>query len=203
MSQVPPLPSGKPSESPSSEPLDQSSGNLPEGQNSGNYSLDEIMKTLRDGERKKDEDGEVVTRDDGSLARKVRKRRRRSEQKEKAAPEKERNSLVLRASMLLGFFLFLLMVAIFIVARFNSGSYAEQLEAKAKEWTGAEVNIHGPRITPGSVSATRAEFDWGNDSFLDQLTLRLISGDMRTSSFVGTKLGGQQVVGFCEVNRTR
>jgi len=195
MSQVPPLPSGKPSESPSSEPLDQSSGNLPEGQNSGNYSLDEIMKTLRDGERKKDEDGEVVTRDDGSLARKVRKRRRRSEQKEKAAPEKERNSLVLRASMLLGFFLFLLMVAIFIVARFNSGSYAEQLEAKAKEWTGAEVNIHGPRITPGSVSATRAEFDWGNDSFLDQLTLRLISGDMRTSSFVGTKLGGQQVGG--------
>ena len=47
------------------------------GQAKGQYSLDEMLKTLRDQEREKESKGEIVTRSDGSVVRKVKRRRRR------------------------------------------------------------------------------------------------------------------------------
>ncbi|MDB4321809.1 hypothetical protein N9943_02255, partial [Akkermansiaceae bacterium] len=153
------------------------------------------MKTLREGERRKDEEGEVVTRDDGSVARKVRKRRRRSEQTKNSAPEKEKKSLVLKASLFVGAFLLLLMVGVFTVAAFNSGSYTGKVEARASEWTGAEVKIAGLRMMPGNISATKADFRWDESYYLDHLELKTISGDAKVTTFTGAKLGGQQVGG--------
>ena len=153
------------------------------------------MKTLRDGERKKEEAGEVVTRDDGTVARRVRKRKRRSEQSAKDVPEKEKKSLVIKASILVGSFLLLLMAGVFMIAAKNSGSHTKKLEEKISEWTGAETKLSGVKMAPAGIGVDRAHFQWDNSRYLRSADFRLLRGDAKITSFLGAKLGGQQIGG--------
>ena len=59
-----------------------------------NYSVDEMMERLRRGEREKQssEDGELVTREDGTQVMRVRRRKRRSKQPEAEARKKTKRS---------------------------------------------------------------------------------------------------------------
>jgi hypothetical protein len=68
----------------------------PLGPEKEQYSLEEMMKALRDKERAKEAQGEVVTRSDGTIARKVKRRRRRSGQASENNPEREKKRLLLK-----------------------------------------------------------------------------------------------------------
>jgi len=72
------------------------------------YSLDEMMKALRDKEREKEAQGEMVTRADGTLVRKVKRRKRRTDQPASASPEKAKKSII--AKILIAASLCLLLV---------------------------------------------------------------------------------------------
>jgi len=114
------------------------------------YSLDEMMEALREQEREKDEQGEVVTRSDGSVARKVKKRRRRSDQPDKPSPEKEKKSLLLKIILATCLVLALFLGAGFLLLNHNSKNYREGIEEIASEWSGAEVELKGYKRLPFS-----------------------------------------------------
>lgn len=159
------------------------------------YSLDEMMKALREKERSKEEKGEVVTRSDGSVARKVKRRRRRSDQPEQPSPERGKRNLLFKVVIVSCFLFALFLAGFFLILSHNSKGYREGLEKKAADWTGAEVSLRGFKRLPFSVGAKSLEFVWPQNSFLRELSLSRIEGDAKFSSFLGARPGGLQIGG--------
>ena len=159
------------------------------------YSLDEMMKALREQEREKDEKGEVVTRSDGSVARKVKKRKRRSDQPDKPTPEKQKKSLLLKVILVVCLIVALFLGAGFLLLTHNSKKYKEGLETTASEWSGAEVELKGFKRLPFVTRIQSANFEWPETSYLRELKLSRIDGDARFSSLLGARLGGLQLGG--------
>lgn len=195
----PSLPSGQPpsDEQPSQTgvpvpPASASSDDVPPAASQENISLDEIMRKLRENEREKDERGEMVTRSDGTTARRVRRRKRRSEQTvKKDQEEASKKSIVIKASIMVALFLFLLMAGLFALVAYNSDSYEEKVESRVGEWIGAEVDLKSHKILPGSMQADRMTFLWPEDSHLSGLTVNKLEGNINFRSLLGARLGGQ------------
>ncbi len=174
-----------------------------EEDNRDHYSLDDIMDSLRDSEKEKGEQGEIVTRSDGSKARKVRRRKRRSDQPESAKKKstkevkaaQKKKSLILKVTCSVGFLLALFLGGLFMMIRYNSENYASQVEEGVGEWTGSEVDFTGLKVLPGSISMNEARFDWGEGYFTKALTLKKVSGHAKVASFLGKKMGGQEIGG--------
>ena len=170
------------------------------------YTLEEMMRTLRENERQKDEQGEMVTRSDGSTARKVRRRKRRSEQPKENKKNKEelqKKTIFVRSALAVGAFLFLLMAGLFLLVAFNSDSYEEKLESRAGEWTGAQVDVSQHKVLPGSLSAEAIQLDWPENSHLVDFSMKKIEGDIRFVSMLGAKMGGQSMGGKLGTLRVR
>jgi hypothetical protein len=159
------------------------------------YSLDEMMKALREKERQKDEKGEMVTRSDGTLARKVKRRHRRTNQPGKATPEATRKRIMVRVVIASLVILVLLLTGVFLVVHQNSKGYREGLEEKVADWTGAEVTLGGLKRLPWSCSINSARFSWGSDFFVKDLEIRKVTGDVGMASFFGVRPGGLQLGG--------
>ncbi|MGC6426547.1 MAG: hypothetical protein ACON5H_06065 [Akkermansiaceae bacterium] len=154
--------------------------------------LDEMMRKLRESERQKDEQGKIVTRSDGSTARRVRRRKRRSEQKQKKTKEEaSRKSILFKAVIAVGLFLFLLMGGLFTLVSFNSDRYEEKVEARVGEWIGAEVDIRSHKVLPGSIAADGITLVWPENSHLSGLRLNKLEGGINFRSLLGARLGGQ------------
>lgn len=160
------------------------------------YSLEEMMKALRDKEREKDEKGEVVTRSDGTVARKVKRRRRRSDQPEKPTPETEKKRLLLKVVLCAVLVLATCLTGLFLVLRQNSKGHVETLETQTAEWTGAKVNFKGFKRMPFSASMQGASFVWDQESFIKSLELQAVSGDVRFFNFLGARPSGLQIGGL-------
>jgi hypothetical protein len=154
-----------------------------------------MMKALRDKEREKEEAGEVVTRADGSLARKVKRRRRRTEQPNKASPERERKRLMVKIVAGAVFVLLLFLAGLFLLIYQNSKGYREKMEQKVADWTGAEVELGGLKRTPFSCQINQARFAWGESSYIRDLQVRKVVGDVGFSSFLGARPGGLRLGG--------
>ncbi|MFT7173364.1 MAG: hypothetical protein ACI9NQ_001584, partial [Paracoccaceae bacterium] len=159
------------------------------------YSLDEMMKALREKEREKDEKGEVVTRSDGSVARKVKRRKRRSDQPETPTPEKEQKKLLFKVIAAFSLVLALFLGGLFLLLSHNSKSHRQELEKTASEWTGAEVELNGYKRLPFSATIQSAKFKWPASSYLRELQVSKIDGDVGFTSFLGARTGGLQLGG--------
>ncbi len=159
------------------------------------YSLDEMMKALREKEREKDEQGEVVTRSDGSVARKVKRRKRRSEQSEKPTPGKEKKRVLVKVIIAAVLLLVLSLTAVFLILNQNSSGYREKLEASASEWTGAEVEFSGFKRMPLSATMNKASFKWPESYYLREFEMRNLSGDVSFLTFLGARPKGIQLGG--------
>lgn len=160
------------------------------------YSLDEMMKALREKERQKEEKGEMVTRSDGTLARKVKRRYRRSKQPGKVTPESIRKRIVIRIVIGSLVLLALALVGVFMVVHQNSKGHRESLEAEVAEWTGAdEVKLGRLKRLPWSCSIDSARFNWGRNFFVKDLEVRKVVGDVDWPSFFGARPGGPQLGG--------
>jgi hypothetical protein len=165
-------------------------GSQPEDADKEQYSLDEMMKALRDQEREKEERGEVVTRADGTLARKVKRRRRRTKQPDKVTPEKTRKRFMVKLVAGALLVVLLLLVGVFLIVHQNSKSYREGIEKEIADWTGAEVNLSGMKKLPLSCHIDDAQLVWGPEYFVKDLKLRKLSGDVGFASFLGARPGG-------------
>lgn len=159
------------------------------------YSLDEMMKALRDKEREKEEAGEMVTRSDGTLARKVKRRRRRSEQPNKTTSEGQRKRLMAKVVMVAVLVLAGFLVTLFLIIHQNSKGFREKLEEQTADWTGAEVELGGFKRLPFSCQIKEARFQWGPGSYVQDLRVRKVNGDVGFLSFLGARPGGLRLGG--------
>lgn len=164
------------------------------------YTLDEMMKALRDGERERESTSEVVTRSDGSVVHRVKRRKRRSDQPEKTksertTPEKKKKRFLWKLVICVSLFLFVVIGALFTIVGYNSKAYRGKVEERASSWTGAEVELKGLKLMPGNITMSGASFQWPKQSFLQDLSIRNLSGHANLTSFLWARLGGRELGG--------
>lgn len=167
----------------------------PLGPEKEQYSLEEMMKALRDKERAKEAQGEVVTRSDGTIARKVKRRRRRSGQASENNPEREKKRLLLKVVIGATLILILFLTVLFLILMQNSKGHRDKLAQQASEWSGAEVEFRGLKRMPFSVSIKDANFQWDQTKFVRNLALNNIEGHVRFLNYLGARPSGLQIGG--------
>lgn len=158
------------------------------------YSIDEMMdrlKTRPSGDPSTE--GEMVTREDGSQAIRVRKRKRRSHQplKEKAVKERRTRAVQIVALVLVMVTLLMTVGALFVYA--NSAPYRNGIIARITASTGAEVDLQQFRVNPAGANATQVTFNWPNGNVLKSLSLRNVTADVASTSWVGKSWRGEEI----------
>lgn len=156
------------------------------------YTLEEMMERLK--ERGHDE-GELVTRADGTVAIKVKKRKRRSKQPHKEQEKRKQRLRIVQLGIV-----FLLITAAIATATsmlfyYNSNSFRESMRQKIATWTGADVELVEFTVTPNTAKCATATFAWPEGNYLRQLQVMHPSAHLDISSFLGNKWGGTTVVG--------
>ena len=157
------------------------------------YSVDEMMDRLRDGDREKREEGELVTRDDGTQVMRVKKRKRRSKQKKEEEAKRRKRVSVVRTLAIIAIPLVLGLGAVYLLAKYNSPSFSEEIVATVWEKTGGRAKIG--QLTPKgtAVTANSLQLNWPDGSYFEQLNASKISGDLSLLSFVTGKFRGKNL----------
>lgn len=162
----------------------------------GQYTLDEMVRALKEGERSKDDQGELVTLEDGSVVRRVKRRKRRSDQSKKKKKEARNKRMII--FQILGFVGFLMLIVVylgFLFFRSNSSSYREDIEKNVANWLGAEVKINGLSVAPSSATVNSVDFTWGGESYVKEVKMVQIAADTRVKDFLLGKFQGIDIGG--------
>ena len=157
------------------------------------YSIDDMMDRLKNKSSENPNDGELVTRADGSQALRKRKRKRRSSQPEKETHTRTRRARILQVSGALVLTLLAVLTVATAVVYANSAPYREALVRKIAAATGATVDLQEFRINPKTADISILALEWPEGNILKSLSTRGISGEIAPSSFFGKTMGGQDV----------
>jgi hypothetical protein len=159
------------------------------------YSIDEMMDRLKNRPAESPiEDGELVTRSDGSQAIRVRKRKRRSLQPHKEEVKHNRRARMIQVS---GAFVLLLLGALTMGAAIvyaNSAPFRESLLKKIGVSSGANVEIQQFRMNPTSANAGRLILKWPTGNALSELSLIGVRAEVFPASFLGKSMVGEEVL---------
>lgn len=157
------------------------------------YSVDEMLDSLRDGEREKEGERELVTREDGSQAIKVKKRKRRSKQKKEEEAKRRKRLTVVRTLLIIMVPLFLGLGILLLVARYHSSGFAESVTATIWQRSGAQAKVS--RLSPmgTQVTAQTLTLAWPDGGSLDQMKATKVKGDLNLISFLTGKLRGAEL----------
>lgn len=155
-----------------------------------NYSLEEMMQRLK--ERGHDE-GEMVTRADGTVAVKVRKRKRRSTQPHKEQAKRQQRMRMLQLALAFCLITGVIALAVGMLLYYNSNAFREATRDKIAAWSAAEVEIAEFTVTPNNARFVTANFTWPEGNYLRQLQLSQTDANLDLSSFIGSKWGGTSV----------
>ncbi len=167
---------------------------------SEHYTPDEMMARLKKSARQKrqsdpKDDGELITRDDGTQVVKVRRRKRRSKQ---PAKEKKKTNPKLKWAILGSMACIAILVAastVFIIAKYNSASFKNETEANVSSLSGAsQVEITQMRVTPVSGKARKVHLLWDQHSFLESGVFHHLDADILATSFVSSEWTGEEIV---------
>ena len=157
------------------------------------YSIDEMMDRLKGASSESHEDGQLVTRADGSQAIKVRKRKRRSTQPQKESIQRSRQSRIFQVSgALIVVFITALAVGAGIIYA-NSSPFREKLVRDIGESSGATVELQQFRMNPKTANAAQLVLAWGKDAVVEKLILTDLNAEIFPSSFLGKSLNGEEV----------
>lgn len=155
------------------------------------YDLHQMMDRLKNRSSSENpEDGEMVTRSDGSTAIRVRRRKRRSHQPHK---DRQRRIHFLQISALLLVIFGLLLVAGFLTIYVNTSPFRKQLVTKIQLATGADVDLQQFRMNPTGANAGGADLAWPAGNMLQSLTLRALHADVSPLTAFGGRLGGGEL----------
>jgi hypothetical protein len=165
---------------------------MPDPSEPEKYSIDEMMDRLKRPAESTVEDGELVTRADGSQAIRVRKKKRRSHQ-----PHKEERRQQMRARMLqVSGVLILLLLALFgagvAIVYANSAPFREDLARKIALSSGAEVELRQFRMNPSTANASELILTWPQGNALGNLSLRGLKASISPISFLGKTMIGEE-----------
>ncbi|MEI8039009.1 MAG: hypothetical protein WCJ14_11520 [Verrucomicrobiota bacterium] len=158
------------------------------------YSIEEMMERLQSHPPEGlNEDCELVTREDGSQALRVRKRKRRSQQ-----PHKEQRLHTRRTRMIqVSTALILLLLGIFLagvaIVYANSTPFREKILRHIALSTGANGELEQFRVNPTSANAARVSLTWPEGNALQNLTLNSVKAEISLSSFYGQALTGEDL----------
>lgn len=141
------------------------------------------------------EQGELITREDGTQVVRVRRRKRRSKQPQKSKPK---TNPKFKWAML-GSFVLVVIVAlastVFIIAKYNGSSFKTETETNISNISGAQqVELTQLRVTPVSAKAQKIELTWDNHHFLRSAVFHHLDADILATSFLGSEWDGEEIV---------
>ncbi|MES2658424.1 MAG: hypothetical protein V4689_07385 [Verrucomicrobiota bacterium] len=157
------------------------------------YSIDEMMDRLKGSPSENPEDGELVTRSDGSQAIRVRKRKRRSNQPHKDQTERTRRARIIQvsAALILVFVAALAVGGAVIYA--NSSPFREGIVGMIHQSTGAKAELKMFRMNPKTANAGNLALEWPAGHLFQSFTCRGINAEVFPTSFLGKSLNGEEV----------
>ena len=157
------------------------------------YSIDEMMDRLKGAPSENHEDGELVTRPDGSQAIRVRKRKRRSSQPLKEERHRTRRARIVQvaAALILLFAAALAIGGAIIYA--NSRPFQQDLVRKIEQASGAAVELQQFRMNPRTANAGNLSLAWPDGNVLKSLKLRGLTAEIFPASFLGKAMTGEEV----------
>lgn len=157
------------------------------------YSLDEMMTRLK-RKGSSDEEGELVTREDGSQAVKIRKRRRRTNQ---AVNKETKRNARLQLIQITALVVFIVLVGLAVgigIVYGNSKVYREKLVEKLETSSGAKVDLTQFRMNPSTANANSVTLSWPEGNALSKLEVAGIVARLHPSSFLGKAFAGEEIV---------
>jgi len=155
------------------------------------YSLEEMMERLKE---RGHEEGELVTRADGTVAIKVRKRKRRTKQPFKEEAKRAQRMRIIQIGTVFFLATIALGTLVGMLFYYNSNAFRESTLKKISDWTGAHAELAEFSVTPNSAKAASAQFSWPAGNYLRTLQLSSTSAGLDLSSFIGNKWGGTTVL---------
>jgi hypothetical protein len=158
------------------------------------YSIDEMMDRLKNKSDGSPEDGELITRPDGTQVVRVRKRKRRSNQPLRDEQKRTRRVRIIQISsvLMLMFVTALAIGAAMVYA--NSLPFREAVVQSIIKATKANVELEQFRVNPKSANAERLILDWPEGNILKSLNLRGIASQISPSSLFGKGLSGEDMI---------
>lgn len=159
------------------------------------YSLDEMMERLKN--RVPDpspEDGELVTRPDGSQAIRIRKRKRRSHQPLKERQLKKRNMQAIQITASLILISLFVLGGGFALVYANSDIFRKNLMKKITVATGAKTKLEQFRMNPRGANAALIELEWPQSEVVKKIQARGLDAKVELQSFLGRDMTGDEVV---------
>ena len=161
------------------------------------YSVDEMLERLKQSDSNQrpgnaDQEGELITRPDGSQVIKVRKHKRRSKQRAKKTNPKTKWTIL---ASLIGLSVVIIAGMVFIIAKYNGSSFKKKTETTISMVTGAEsTELTQLRVTPLSATESKASITWANDSFLHSAIFSGIKAQITATSFLSRSWIGEEIV---------
>ncbi|RYD35533.1 MAG: hypothetical protein EOP85_18950, partial [Verrucomicrobiaceae bacterium] len=157
------------------------------------YSIDEMMDRLKNVPSENPEEGELVTRADGTQAIRVRKRKRRSTQPHKEEAQRTRRSRIVQVSAAL----VLLFTAAFAVGAAviyaNSSPFRKGLEEKIAQASGAQIELAQFRMNPKTANAGNLSLKWPAGNVLESLKATRLAAEIFPASFLGKSMTGEEI----------
>lgn len=157
------------------------------------YSVDEMMDSLRDQDREKKEEGELITREDGTQVMRVKKRRRRTKQKKQEAEKRRKRFKIMRVLAVITIPLVLGLGIVVLLASYHSSGFGESVVATLWKKTGASAKISNLSPMGSQVTAKSFSLSWPDGELLEQLKVIDVSGDLNLVSFATGKLKGTEL----------
>ena len=157
------------------------------------YSIDEMMDRLKAGPSENPEDGELVTRADGSQAIKVRRRKRRTTQPHKELSVRTRRLRIFQIIAIV-FLIFLVLLALgggLVYA--NSSPFRTGLLRLIGQATGAGADLYQFRVNPKTANANVLTLNWPAGNLLKSMSARGINAEISPTAFFGRSFTGEEI----------
>lgn len=162
----------------------------PDPSEQDSYSLEEMMKRLRE---RGHQEGELLTRDDGSQVIRVKKRKRRSHQPHKEEAKRRQRQKVLRIGVAFMILSTIAVASVLTLLYYNSNAFREGLRIKIASWCAAEVELSAINISPESGAISKMVMTWPEGNYLRRLQVDGILARIDPSSFFTGIWGGSSV----------
>lgn len=159
------------------------------------FSIDQMMERLKNPPSEAPiEDGELVTRADGSQAIRVRKRKRRSRQPLKEQLRVQRRTRMIQVSAAVVLVLLAAFTIGIAIIYSNSAPFRENVVRMISQSSGARVELEQFRVNPTRANAGRIALTWPEGNTLRELSLRGATAVITPASFLGKSLTGEEVI---------
>jgi hypothetical protein len=167
---------------------------MPQPSEPEKFSIDEIIDRLKNPPDEEPlREGELVTREDGTQAIRVRTRKRRSHQPRKVELKHERRNRMIQVSAML----LVMLMAVFAfgsaIIYANSAPFREKIIRMIGASSGAQVKLEQFRVNPARAVAGQLSLTWPEGNVLRELAVMGASADISLSSFFGKALVGEEI----------